>query len=63
MTRHREGFLRTALSGGAARGDRADLALFRAFDADRRRRCLPVGADVPSGRVPAAGLFRAGRVP
>src|SRR3989449_5178930 len=33
------------LSGGAARGDRADLALFRAFDADRRRRCLPVGAD------------------
>jgi hypothetical protein len=30
------------LSGGAARGDRADLALFRAFDADRRRRCLPV---------------------
>src|SRR2546428_8265879 len=33
------------LGGGAARGDRADLALFRAFDADRRRRCLPVGAD------------------
>src|SRR3989442_3022080 len=33
------------LSGGTARGDRADLALFRAFDADRRRRYLPVGAD------------------